>query len=383
MKMLALWVLLATPTLASALIAKIGIVVSPAPALAPIAEQFEVGARLAFTEIAKATPNFDYELVRLESELDSEQAIWTLTDQIDAQGITAIIAAVTNDSANTLRHQTTEWDTPTVIATLPNLIASPDLDDRNGYIVDLGPPLQHLQAEVVKHWQDCYARKNPIIVFNRDFAWSEAFAKQAAGAFAGRSHVTALAWSDSQDAASHDEIMAKVARETGNNPDVGIILAGGPWNTSRWVDSLAGSGVTAPIYVGPYVPSLSKLQELAAASGSTIFAAPYYWTDPTNASQRRFTDAAAEMLGWTRTPAITPIAMQAYDAAAVIASAYIEGRIDTSDASHWWGEIKDVPGIKGTLEHHDDVTISPPADLLKIKDDGTISFTPGLGECPR
>lgn len=384
MKALVLWVLLATPTLALAtLSAKIGIVVSPTPALASMAEQFEVGATLAFDEIAKATPGFDYELVHLDSDLGSEEAIRTLTDQIAAEGITAIIAASTNDSANTLRHQTTQWDTPTVIVTPPDLIASPDLDDRNGYIVDLGTPLQHLQTEVVKHWQDCYAQKGLTIVFNRDFAWSEAFAKQAAGAFADRSHVTALAWSDGQDAASHDEIMAKIAHETSNNPDVGIILAGGPWNASRWVDSLARSGVKAPIYIGPYVSSLSKLRELGTASGSTIFAASQYWTDPDNEWQKRFTDAAAEKLGWTQKPAMTPIALQAYDAAAIIANAYLEGRIDTDAASHWWGELKEVQGIKGTLKHHDDVTLSPPTDLLKIKGDGTVSFTPGLGECPR
>ena len=383
MRTLVLWVLLATPTLALADVnAKIGIVVSPTPALAPIAEQFEVGAKLAFTEISETT-NFNYELVHLNSDLGSEEAIRTLKDRITAEGITAIIAASTNYSANTLRHQTTGWTTPTVIVTPPDLIASPGLEDRNGYIVDVGPPLQHLQAEVMKHWQDCYARDGLTIVFNRDFTWSEEFAKQAAGTFADRSHIAALGWSDSQDAAFHDEIMEKVARETKGNPDVGIILAGGPWNASRWITSLADSGVEAPIYVGPYVSSLSKLQEFAATSGSTIFAAPQYWTDPDNASQKDFTDAAAEELGWTQKPAMTPIALQAYDAAAVIASAYLAGEITTEGAeSHWWGDLMEVQGIKGTLKHHDDVTLSPPTDLLKIERDGTASFIQDFGNCP-
>ena len=383
MKTVILWILLATPTLAlAATTAKIGIVVSPIPTLAPIAEQFEVGATLAFTEIAKVEAGFEYELVHLDTDLGSEEAIRTLKDRIEAEGITAIIAASTSESANTLRHKTTEWDTPTVIVTPPDLIALPDLKNRNGYIVDLGTPVQHLQAEVVKHWQDCYARNGLTIVFNRDFAWSEAFAKHAASAFADRAHMATLAWSDTQDAAYHDEIMSKVAHETMNNPEGGIILAGGPWNASRWISSLAQSGVKAPIYVGPYVSSLPKLQEFAAVSGSTIFVASQYWTDPGNAWQKRFTDAAAQKLGLTQKSAMTPIALQAYDAAAVIATAYLKGRIDADAPSHWWGGLTEVQGIKGRLKHHDEVTLSPPTDLLKIKGDGTVAFTPGIGDCP-
>ena len=383
MKVLALLVLLATPTVVLAATVKIGVLVSPTPSLSWMSKQFEVGAELAFARIAEENPDFDYELVRLENDLGSDDAIRALTNDVTTNRITAVIAASTNDSANKLRHLKGSWSTPTIVVTPSDLVASPDDENRNGYVVDLGIPLQRLQSEVVRQWQHCYARDGLTVVFNQDFGWSSTFAKHAASTVSYDAHLATLAWSDAGGVSSHDEVIAKVAQETRNNPEIGIILAGTPWNSTLWINSLARSGVNAPIYVGPYVSSLSKLQQLAATSNSTIFTASKYLTNPADRSQMEFTNAAAEQLGWSQAVPMAPIALQAYDAAAVIASAYAEGRIEPSVSTHWWHGLESVRGIKGTLYHYDDVTLSPPTELLEIRNDGSFTFSPGLGECPR
>ena len=99
----------------AALGARIGIVVSPAPALAPIAEQFDIRATHACNEIARVTPGLDCEPVRLDRDFGPEEAIRTLTDPIAAKGIRAIIAESIDDRADTRRRQMTRWATPTVI----------------------------------------------------------------------------------------------------------------------------------------------------------------------------------------------------------------------------------------------------------------------------
>lgn len=383
MKALSFWVFFAIPTVAFAALPRIGVVVPNEPSLSWMSKQFEIGAELAYNQIAGTRAGFTYEVVRLPVTQGADAAINALTDAVERNNIDVVLAASTADTAHSLKHQPSHWTTPTVVVTPPDPAVFPDGHDHNGYVVELGIPLQPLQFAALDQWLSCYGRDGATVLFNEDYQWSSAFAEHAREQFS-QDSVTSLGWSDSTRESTHAEILEKIADKAKRTPDAGIILAGAPWNNEQWITALAKAGVHAPIYVGPLVSNVIEMRELASQSSSVIFAASLYWTDPDSVHQSQFAHAAAEKLGWSLKAPMTPIALKAYDAVALVAHALEQGLIGATTDTNWWTPAaSSVHGIKGTLHEYHNAILSPPIELLQFNNDGTFSFSHDLPECPR
>lgn len=383
MKALALWIFLAIPSLTFAT-TKIGIVVPDDPSLSWLSKPFEIGAELAYKKLTQSHSDFTFEIVHLPHSGSEDAKINALTDAITEKKIDAIVAASTPDTAHALRHLHSQWTTPTVIVTPDDPVASLDLEDRNGYIIDLGVPLQFVHREVVKRWRNCYAGGGLAILYNKNFSWATKFAEQTAEGFTQNPPTTLLGWSDSESARFREETLKKLAQTVAANDNVGVIMAGAPWNTDQWVSFLARTGVKPPIYLGPLVSGLSELKRLASKTDSAIFAASQYWTNPADSSQMDFTVAATQELGWSQKVPSAPLALQAYDAIAFIVSAAPQGRIGSSPGTGWWQNLPPIQGIKGPLQQYNDTAVwAPPIDLLRVENDGTVSFSDNSDRCPQ
>ena len=382
MKALALWIFLAIPSLAFAT-TKIGVVVPDDPSLSWLSMPFEIGAKLAYQKLAQNHSDFTFEIVRLPHSGSEDAKINALTDAITAKQFDAIVAASTPDTARTLRHLHSHWTTPMVIVTPDDPVASLDLEDRNGYIIDLGIPLQFVHWEVINRWRDCYAGGGLAILYNKDFSWATKFAEQTAKGFT-QNPPTTLEWSDSGSARSREETLKRLVQTVTANDNGGVIMVGAPWNIDQWVSSLARAGVKPPIYLGPLVSGLSEFKRLASKTDSAIFAASQYWTNPADSSQMAFTVAAAQRLGWSQKVPSAPLALQAYDAIAFIVSAAPQGRIGSSPGTGWWQNLPPIQGIKGPLQQYNDTAVwAPPIDLLRVENDGTVSFSDNSEQCPQ
>lgn len=382
MKALALWVFLAIPPFAFAA-TKIGVVVPGDPSLSWLSMQFKIGAELAHERLSESLhSDFTFEVVRLPHSVDEDTKIDALTNAITEKQIDAIVAASTPDTARALRHLNSRWTTPTVVVTPDDPVASLDLEGRNGYIIDLGIPLQFVYREPLNRWRDCYARDGLAILYNKDFSWAAKFAEQTAEDFT-QNPLTTLGWSDSEGAArSREETLEKLAQIVAANDNVGVIMAGAPWNIDQWISSLARAGVKPPIYLGPLVSGLSEFKRIASRTSSAVFAASQYWTDPDDDLQTKFTVDAANRLGWSQKIPSAPLALQAYDAFAFIVSADSQDRIGSSPGAGWWQHLPPIKGIKGPLKEYDTAVWAPPIDLLRAENDGTVSFSGNSDRCP-
>ncbi|MYE24404.1 MAG: hypothetical protein F4Y01_10755 [Gammaproteobacteria bacterium] len=235
----------------------------------------------------------------------------------------------------------------------------------------------------MRQWQHCYAQDGIAILYNQGFAWSSDFATRAAKAAEGESHISTLPWSDDESTTSHKRTIGRIVRETREHPHIGIVLAGAPWNSAEWISSLATDETAAPVFIGPFTSDPTKLQQIALTSKSTIFAASQYWTNPNDKLQKKFTDDTIKRLDWSQEVLITPIALQAYDAAVLIERAYTSMQSSSQQfGERWWLDLGTIQGIKGTLDLYDDVTVSPAADLVRVDRSGTISFYPTTAACP-
>ena len=371
MRALVLGVLLGMPTIVLAQPIRIGLVVPTAPSLSWLSKQFRIGAQLA---IERGGFGGTFEIVPLPMDLRSNVDPVRLAMAVVEYEIHAVVAASTTHSANSLRHLPANWTTPTVVATLADLTAAPDHENRNPYVVDLGIPLKHLQQLAIAQWLECYDIEQLAILYNKDFAWSEAFAEDTKDSAIDTSRI-ALAWSDSEAPSAHDEAIQEVVERVRRSSRSGIILAGAPWNTADWANSIGLANVNAHIYVGPFASNLFELQQLASRSDSAVFAASQYLSDPDDALQYNFTEDALVRLGWSLDTRATPIALQAYDAISVIAAADNHGLTLQSIGEHWWHQLGTISGIKGELHAHDEVTLSPPIDLLRVDIDGSVRFS--------
>lgn len=378
MRAFILGVLLATSTIVFAQVERIGLVVPDSPSLSWLSEQMTIGAQLAIERV-----NFDntIKVVPLPMDLRFHVDPNGLASAVSESEVDAVVVATTARAANSLRHLPEGWRTPTVIASLAYATASPDRENRNPYVVDLGIPLQHLQENAIRQWLECYDVEKLGILYNKDFDWSKAFVKYTEESVTNTSPL-AVAWSDSEPASSHRKAIRKIVEEVGESSRSGIILAGTPWNTADWADFIGIARVNAHIYVGPFASNLYDLQQLASRSDSAVFAASQYLTDPEDPEQREFTDAFLRELGWSSDTPSAHIALQAYDAISVIAASDRNGSIGGFANEHWWQELGMISGIKGEIQVYDDFTLSPPIDLLRVDMDGSVRFSQA-GECPR
>ena len=356
---------------------KVGLVVPATSEHIWTSQQFTVGAQLAASHFNQSTAA-DMELVTFLSDLDNDAQIASLSNQIVSEGIDVVIGGATSASADALRYVSEDWKTPTVVITPPDTPPRPE-GSRNPYVVDLGLPEQTIQRDTVSRWIRCYAPAHVAILYNGDYPTYALFASVAAKATA-RKPSDVLIWSDRADQPEQTKELKKVIGKAD-----GVVIAGAPWNIENWVETIALAGNKGPIYVGPVVSGFPEIKELSQYSQGPVFAAAPYWTDPSNEEQLAFVQNATEKLGWSQDVTMTPTALQAYDAIAIITEAASRGHFisEAESAPHWWHDLDVVMGIKGQLLQYDNATIAPPTELLRVDHDGTAVFSRSAQDCPR
>ena len=358
-------VILMIPLLAAAQTLKIGIALPADSKHYWKTQEIKVGAQLAEKRLEEET-DFDIEIAMLTNEIEDEAALKQIENKIQNEGITAIVGGATRTSAQVLRRASSFWKIPTVVIT--PLAWREQIENRNEYVLDLGVSDKEIHRNALRFWKENLDLEKISIIYNADYSVLSEYGSIAKDVLFGNSGSSSLEikWSDANVKLLEDEI-GKIVNE---KPD-GIVLAGPPWNTNRWINEL---NMDVPFYIAPPLSGLSEMNALAQHSKNSIYTGSQYWTDPKVDSEYSFTKDAINELGWIEEWPMSPVALRVYDALAIIVKAEGEKYLQPEAKAHWWQELSEVYGIKGKLIHYDDTTLSPEAHLLEMNKNGDVVF---------
>ena len=355
---------------------RIGVLLSPNPDLYWHGQETLAGARVAARVIAEREGQI-IDLIEIESPLTNHYDLHVLRDEVKKYELTSLLGATTSFEAALILETGHTWNIPTVLLYDNAWVEAHHFPGWSDYILNMGQAPEQIFISAVMPWIDKNHLQDIAVIYDSDYEWANAYGKLVAQTLIAERQdinlVKELPWVEDWAPMLEQELP-----DLDNTARLGIVLAGTPWNTERWITTISDAGFTAPIYIPPPVFGMTELIRLSEYTTASISFGSQFLTDPNNASEQHFVEDVVKQLGWTQAIVSTPLATRAHDAVMIIYAAW-QANKDFGLQERWWDIGKTVDGLTGELRILDDrarYTVIPPAKLVEVHSDGSLQVAP-------